>query len=447
MSAERCLRALFAVVLFVASAAAHALLPIQHWETRGGARVYFVENRELPMLDVSVEFPAGAAYDPREKSGLARLTNQLLQLGTRTLDEDAIARRTADVGAILGRRFDTDRAGVALRTLSSARERDQALSVLAAVLREPTFPAPVLAREKVRTIAGIREADTRPETIAAVNFFRLTFRDHPYGQRQSGEAATVEKLTRDDLADFYRRHYVARHAVIAIMGDVSRDEAARIAEELTAGLPAGREEAATLPPVPPLERSASRYVSHPSTQSHILVGAPGIRRGDPEFFPILVGNHVLGGGGFVSRLMDEVRQKRGLAYSAYSAFTPLQRPGPFVIGMQTRQDQTKQALEVVDATVRDFLANGPSDAELAAAKQNLTGSFPLRIDSNGAIHEQLALIGFYRLPLTYLDDWVKNVEAVTAAQVKAAFQRHFDAGRLVTVVVGADGERTAARER
>jgi zinc protease len=238
---------------------------------------------------------------------------------------------------------------------------------------------------------------------------------------------------------------VARHAVIAIMGDVSREEAARIADRLTGGLSPGSPDAAELPAVPALEKSTSRYVAHPSTQSHILVGAPGIRRNDPDFFPILVGNHVLGGGGFVSRLMDEVRQKRGLAYSAYSAFTALQRPGPFVIGMQTRQDQTKQALEVVDATVRDFLANGPTDAELKAAKQNLAGSFPLRIDSNGAILEQLALIGFYRLPLTYLEDFVKNVENVRAADVKSAFQRHLDAGRLVTVVVGADGERTAAR--
>jgi zinc protease len=174
------------------------------------------------------------------------------------------------------------------------------------------------------------------------------------------------------------------------------------------------------------------------------VGAPSIRRTDPDYFPLLVGNYVLGGGGFVSRLMEEVRQKRGLAYSAYSTFSALQRKGPFVIGMQTRRDQTEEALKVVDRTLRDFLAKGPTEQELTAAKQNLAGSFPLRIDSNGKILEYLAVIGFYRLPLTYLEDFTKNVERVTAAEVRAAFSRHLDAGRMVTVVVGAAHDKTAA---
>lgn len=446
MYAKSAARWCAALLLIAASSWAHAILPIQHWETRSGARVLFVENHDLPILDLAVEFPAGAAYDASQKAGLARMTNRVLQLGADTLTEDDIAGRLADVGAIMNGRFDTDRGGLALRTLSSPRERDKALAIFATVLQKPTFPDGVLSREKVRTVAAIRESNTKPETIAAVNFFRLAFADHPYGQRQSGEVETVEKLTRDDMVRFYREHYVARHAVVALMGDITRDEAAAIAERVTGSLPAGTETSPALPAVRDLGRSDTRWIAHPATQSHILVGAPSISRTDPDYFPLLVGNYVLGGGGFVSRLMEEVRQKRGLAYSAYSTFSALQRKGPFVIGMQTRRDQTDEALKVVDQTLRDFLAKGPTEQELTAAKQNLAGGFPLRIDSNGKILEYLALIGFYRLPLTYLEDFVKNVERVTAADVRAAFKRHLDASRMVTVVVGAgqSHDRTAS---
>jgi len=152
---------------------------------------------------------------------------------------------------------------------------------------------------------------------------------------------------------------------------------------------------------------------------------------------LYVGNYVLGGGGFVSRITEEVRNKRGLAYSAYSYFSPLERRGPFLIGLQTKREQAREALAVVQKTLREFLGNGPTEAELKAAKQNIVGSFPLRIDSNRKILEYLALIGFYRLPLTYLEDFSRNVERVTVGDIKSAFARRIDPDKLVTVVVGA----------
>jgi zinc protease len=172
------------------------------------------------------------------------------------------------------------------------------------------------------------------------------------------------------------------------------------------------------------------------------MGAPGIRRDDPDYFALYVGNHVLGGGGFTSRINKEVRQKRGLAYSAYSYFSPLQARGPFVIGMQTRRDQAPEALNVVRETLKEFIAQGPTEDELRAAKQNIVGGFPMRIDSNRKIHEYLGAIGFYRLPLTYLEDFIERVEKVTVADIKAAFERHVDPTKLITVVVGADKDQT-----
>jgi len=441
---DKALRLAACVFLLAAAQAAHALLPIQHWETQRGARVYFVENHDLPMLDVSVDFAAGAAFDTPEKSGVANMTAHVLRLGSAGMDENAIARRIADVGALLSGRFESDRAGVGLRTLSSAKERTQALEIYARVLTQPEFPIPVLEREKVRLIGALKEADTKPDTIAARTFSRMLYPQHPYGMRSTGEVETVARITREDLISFHRAHYTAERAVVALMGDVTREEAAAIAEAITAGLPSSDAAAATLPSVSHRPDGAVRWIRHPATQSHILIGAPGIRRDDPDYFPLFVGNHVLGGGGFTSRINEEVRQKRGLAYSAYSYFSPKLQEGPFVVGMQTQAAQAKDALEIVRKTVREFVAQGPTAKELAAAKKNIVGGFPLRIDSNRKIHEYLAVIGFYRLPLTYLDDFTQNVERVTVDRIKAAFQRRIDPERLVTVVVGSSDEKAAS---
>jgi len=441
MCAERWLIGLLALAL---AGPAAAILPIQPWQTAGGSRVYFVENHDLPMLDLSVEFPAGSAYDTAEKSGAAAMTNRVLQLGADGMDEDEIARRMADIGAQLGGGSETDRAGLSLRTLSSAREKRQALDVFARVLSNPSFPQDILEREKARLIGALKEADTKPETIASVNFYRLIYRAHPYALRSRGDVETVAKLTRDDLISFYRRHYDRRYAVIALVGDITRAEAEAIAEQVTRDLPHGNGPEPTLPAVSPLDAGVKRFIAHPASQAHILIGTPAIRRGDPDYFSLFVGNHVLGGGGFVSRIIEEVRQKRGLAYSAYSYFEPLQREGPFVIGMQTKRTQAEEALQVVDSTLRNFLKNGPSEDELRDAKRNIVGSFPLRIDSNRKIHGYLALIGFYRLPLSYLEDFAGNVERVTVADIKDAFARRVDPERLVTVVVGPDAEQPAA---
>jgi zinc protease len=431
-----------ALMLLPAAQSAHAILPIEHWQTAAGAKVYFVANRSLPMIDISVDFPAGSGYDSPEKSGVAAMTNGMLRLGAKGLSEGDISRGLADVGAELGGRFDADSAGLSLRTLSDGSRRKQALDILAGVLHAPEFPATVLDREKVRLIGALKESDLKPDTQVSRVFYRLVYREHPYGLRSSGEVVTVGSLTRDDLVAFYRRHYVAERAVVAIVGDLSRADAEAVAEQLTRGLPRAAGATPALPRVAALEQPITRTVAHPAAQSHILIGAPGISRDDPDYFPLFVGNHILGGGGFVSRITDEVRQKRGLAYSAYSYFSPQQMRGPFIIGMQTRRDQADEALAVVRKTLRDFVSNGPTDQELLAAKQNIVGGFPMRIDSNRKIHGYLGVIGFYGLPLSYLDDFVANVERVTVADIKAAFARRVDPDKLVTVVVGADKDQT-----
>lgn len=424
-----------AALLALSALPAHALLPIQTWQTTAGARVMFVENHDIPMVDLSVDFPAGAAYDSAAASGLASLTQHTLKLGAGGLSEDDISRRLADVGSALGGRFDSDRGGLTLRTLSAADPLEQSLDIFARVLQSPEFPPAVIEREKLRTVSAIREADTKPDTVADRNFDALVYRDHPYALRDSGEADTVAQLSRDQVAAFYRAHYTADRAVIAIIGDVTRAQAEAIAERVTGKLPVAGS-AAVLAPVPPLAKAELRVIPHPATQAHVVIGQPGLKRVDPDYFPLYVGNYVLGGGGFASRILDEVREKRGLAYSAYSYFMPMQEAGPFTVGLQTRKDQAPEALAVARATLEKFVAEGPTADELKKAKQNIIGGFPLRIDSNRKILEYLAVIGFYRLPPTYLDDFTANVDKVTLEQVRDAFHRRVDPSRMATVVVG-----------
>ncbi len=439
------LKKLFAVALLAASGIAQAALDIQHWTLDNGARVYFVENHTIPMLDVNVEFDAGGRRDPAGKAGLSSLTSGLLARGLKevrladgsvepAMSEAEISTALADIAAQRGGGSGADRAGMSVRTLSAKATRDEAVRLLARLLAHPAFPDDLFRRDQARTVSAIRDALTRPESIASKAFWRMAYGNHPYGAEATVES--VGAITRDDLLNFHRTHYVANHAVIAMIGDLTRSEADAIAKELTRRLPQGQ-------PLPKLAEvaqpvGAEERIPHPASQSHILVGMPALARNDPDVFALTVGNYVLGGGGFVSRLTREVREKRGLSYSAYSYFNPMAQSGPYMAGLQTRKDQSDEALQVVRDTIAAFLRDGPTEAELKAAKDNLVGGFALRIDNNRKILENIAAIGFYRMPLDYLDTWTARVEKVTAADVRAAFARKLSMDKMVTVVVGSE---------
>jgi zinc protease len=428
---KRLLTVAFALLI---SQAALAGVKIEHWVSPSGARVYFVESRVLPMLDIQVDFAAGSMFDPTGKSGLAALTRGALDLGAGKFDETAIAEQMADIGANLTGGADTDRASVALRTLSAKDKLEPALSILKNVLHAPLFDAAIFEREKARTVASLKDAMTRPDSIAGKAFWAAMYPNHPYGRQATPESVAV--LTRDDLVAFYARYYNAAKASITLVGDLSRADAEKIAEAIAAGLPKGQ--AAVLPAAPVLPKSSLTQLAHPATQAHVFIGLPAIERGNPDFFPLLVGNYSLGGGGFVSRLMKEVRDKRGYAYSVYSYFAPLKQTGPFQIGLQTKRSQAKDAIKVARDVLAGFLKEGPSEEELAAAKANLIGSFPLRLDSNKKILENVANIGFYGLPLDYLDQYQARVQAVTVSEIRQAFARRVRPENLITVTVAAD---------
>jgi len=308
------------------------------------------------------------------------------------------------------------------------------------VLAQPSFPAAIVERERGRSITGLKEALTQPDTIAGRLFLKGIYGDHPYGNAATPES--LARITRDDVVDFHKRYFVASGASIAIVGDLDRAAAEKLADRITAGLAKGGAPVA-IPPV--VEPKQARLVEpHPSAQAHVLIGLPGLKRDDPDYYPLLVGNYVLGGGGFVSRLMHEVREKRGFAYSVYSYFEPRKELGPFQIGLQTKGSQTDEAIKVVDQTLQGFLDSGPSKDELAAARDNIVNGFGLRLDSNRKILGYVSVIGFFGLPLDWLEQYPKAIEKVTAEAVRDAFRRRVRPENLVTVIVGGAGDQAQA---
>ena len=421
---------------------------IQHWQTGNGARVYFVPAPELPIVDVQVVFDAGSSRD-NGKPGVAALTSNLLSEGVKTADgelnADQIAERFENLGAHFGAGADRDMATVNLRSLTDPALLQPALDTLALVMSRPTFPQGGLERERKRTLIGLQAQDQSPGEIASKTFFTALYGGHPYATQPLGTVDSINKLGRDDIVAHHGRYYVARNAVVAIVGALDRKQAETLAETVVGKLPEGAAPE-PLPKVDGLDDAHATKLVHPSAQTHILVGQPGMTRDDPDYFALLVGNHILGGSGLVSRLSDEIREKRGLSYSAYSYFAPMRVKGPFILGLQTRNEQADNALQVLRDTLQKFVEQGPTQAELTAAKQNITGGFALRIDSNGKVADYLALIGFYGLPLDFLDSYTGYVEKVTLEQIKDAFKRRVNPAQMVTVVVGGAPEDKAVAQ-
>lgn len=426
---------LVAAAALLVGGAAHAAPKIEHWTLANGARAYFVEAHELPMLQVSVVFDAGSMRDTSAKSGLAMLTAAMLSEGAGDLNENQIAERFEAMGAQFGSSSNREMATVSLRCLVEDKLRTPALDLLARILMAPTFPETNLDRERRRALVGLQRIKQSPDELASKAVMEALYKDHPYGLYPHGSEAGLAAITRNDLIAFNKQYYVGNNVLIAMVGDVSTGDAKRIAQNLIGGLPAGVR-AAPIPPAPDLKQAAEITTEYPSAQSHVLVAAPGMARKDPDYFPLFVGNYVLGGSGLVSRLSNEIREKQGLSYSVYSYFNPLKERGPFVMGLQTKNAQRTQALKSMRKTLAEFIDTGPTEAELVAAKKNLTGGFPLRVDSNNKIADYLAVIGYYELPLDYLDRFIERVEAVTAPQIRDAFRRHLDPKRTLTVIVG-----------
>ena len=422
---------------------AYAILPIEKLDSYRGAQAFLVQTKALPMVDIEISIDAGDRYDPAVKSGLATVAGQLMNYGAKSnvglLTEAQIADEIADLGANLNVSVGGERAVMRIRTLSRKDLRDRAVQLASAMLSAPTYDAKILVREKQRMTTALLESDTKPESVLDRRFRKAVYGNYPLANSPSVQSITNINAT--DLQQFHKQFYRGDRMIVSIVGDVSKAEAAEIVQSLLQKVPQSGSPIAKLPEFnrSPIEPLSQRKINIPfdSQQAHIAMGMTAVTRSNPDYFPLLVGNYILGGGGFVSRLMSEVREKRGLAYSVSSYFAPGKDVGIFQAGLQTKNDQAALALEVLSTTITQFIANGPTPTELDAAKANLMNGYPLRIDNNRKLLDNVSSIAWNNLPLDTMDVWTKQVEAVSLEQVKQAFQKYLAMDRMKIVVLGA----------
>ena len=407
--------------------------------------MYLVSSQAIPMVDVQIDFDAGSRRDPSSQAGLASVTAGMFDKGVLArgadpaLDENAIGEAWADLGAAFGAHAGSDRMSFSLRSLTYPDLLAQSARLAARQMGEPAFPETVWVRERERISAALRESDTRPGTLAGRAFAAAVYGQHPYGFEMTAE--TLARIGVADMQALYRSMILPCRARVTLVGAVDRAQADALVTQLLSHL-AQQSPAGNCPSLPPvaevaaLTQASEKRIVFDSAQSHVLLGQPGFKRDDPDYFALIVGNYILGGGGFVSRLTDEVREKRGLSYSVGSGFAPGLHAGAFTVSLQTRPEQADKALQVAREVLAGFVAEGPLESELQAAKDNLIGGFALRLDSNRKLLDNVASIAWNNLPLDYLDTWTQQLARVTLQDVRAAMARKLQPQKMVTVMLG-----------
>lgn len=409
-------------------------IAIKNWQTSNGINVLFVQANEVPMVDIRLVFDAGSARDG-DKFGLASLVSRMLDEGTPTRDTNQIVAAFENLGASFNAAAYRDMFAIDLRVLSDSSYLDPALDVFSDIVAQPSFPEASFKRIFDGAQVGQQQKQQSPSAQAGILFYQHLYGSHPYAHPSSGTPDSLKKITTSDLKAFHQQFFVAKNATLALVGDISEERAKQISETISQPLATG-EAALPLISATALPKARHMHLAFPSQQTHIMLGQATARRDDKDYEALYIGNEILGGGGFNTILMNELREKRGLTYGVYSSIVPMHAEGPFMISLSTRSDQAQQALDLIRSNLRDFLRKGPTDIQVKEAKDNILGNFPLSTSSNGSILAYLASMGFYHLPLTHLDTFNDRISKVTAADIRAAFQRHINTDTLLTVTVG-----------
>ncbi len=398
-----------------------------------GARLIVSEQHALPLVVLQVVIDAGSRRDPRGKEGVANLTADLLTEGTTKRTASQIKEAVDFIGASLIASADTDSAGVSLTVLS--KDIAAGLGLLTDVLLHPTFPEAEVTRRREATLAAIKASEDNPGTVAQRAFVETVFAGEPYGHPTIGTPETVRRLSRADVVSFYKQHYRPEGTIIVVAGDIST---ADIEQRLQSALQewTARGTAPFAYPVADSAPPATRRIEKPITQANIILGHRGIARDNPDFHALTVMNFILGGGGFTSRMLDNIRTKAGLAYSVASFFAAGKSPGSFQIVMQTKNESATDAIARACAEMQRIRREPVSDDELSGAKLYLTGSFPLRLDTTAKITGFLAQVEFFDLGDDYADTYPQRINAVSKEDVLRVAQQYLHPDQLQLVVVG-----------
>jgi zinc protease len=423
----------FLAVMLAGFASVSPAREIQQWHTDNGVPVLFMQAQELPIVDIRIGFRAGSARDG-DKAGISQLLNGLLVEGSGKLSAQDIALEFERVGAQLRHYAGRDFAQLSLRSLSATSKLDVVVDVFSRVIALPAFPQAALDRDRAAMIVELAQRKTRIESLLSTTFMKNLYAGHAYENAAIVSESSIQSIARQDLVQFHSTYYVVENASLAIVGDLSLEQARHYAEKVVAYLPSGKA-AAKLPEPAPTQAKTIR-LDFDTPQTQLRIGMPVITRLDADYYALMLGNHIFGGNGSNSRLMKKIREEQGLSYNVYSSLSPLQVAGPFEMGLQTSNHQVDAALDSLEQLLRDFIEKGPTRAELALAKKNITGGFALRLDSNRKLLNQLSVMGYYQLPLDFLDEYAKKIEEVTLEDVRRVFRDRIRPEQMIRVIVG-----------
>jgi zinc protease len=402
-------------------------------EMPSGLALLVAERPSIPIVTVQIMVKAGSVQEPTDKAGVAKVTAVLLPLGTVNRTAPEISEAIEFVGGSLDADASEDYSTLFLTVLK--KDLAVGMELLADVLLRPAFRDADIAR-KIRELKGhIRQKQEDPGTVAREAFMAAVFGGHPYGRPMEGSEATLDRITREDLLEFHRRYYRPNNSIMTVAGDVTLEEFRRHLDRYFAGW-----EPMVIPrpdpgPATPHPARQAVKIERGVTQANIVWGHLGIARTNPDFYAVSVMNQVLGGGGLTARLMRAIREERGWAYDVQSYFSARTRPGPFVVALQTKNETATAAVEEVMRQIQRIRVDGVTPEELEEAKGYLTGSFPLRIDTNRDLVSLLAAVEFYGLGMDYAEQYPALIRAVTRDDILrvARTYLHPDQGILVVV--------------
>ncbi len=391
------------------------------------------EQRALPMVSIELLIDAGARYDSPGLEGLANLTARLLTYGTKRRTASQISDSLDFIGASLTTGAGEDLANVSMTILK--KDLATGLNLMIDLLTESTFPQEEIDRQKQSVLAALKAKEEDPGDIAERRFAASLFPKSPYGRPVEGAESSVNAISQESLLKFYQRYFRPNRTIMAVVGDVGTGEIADMLNQASRSWKQG--EPRGNPPVPVvIGQSDIIRVNKDLTQANIILGHEGVIRGNPDYYAIQVMNNILGGGGFSSRVMDSIRNERGLAYSVYTFFGAHKSHGTFQFVMQTKNDNARQAIRIARAEIERIRREPVTEQELDDAKDYLTGSFPLRLDTNRKVANFLAQVEFFQLGLDYPERYGDLIRKVTKEDVLRVANRYLQPDKFITVIVG-----------
>jgi zinc protease len=438
---KRFLAPIALTLLFAMPAPAARAANIQNIDLGKNAEVWFAEDHTVPIVSFNISLPAGSAYDPAGKAGLASFTASMMDEGAGGLDSKAFHEALANRAISFSARAERDYLVISISTLKE--NAPEAMHLLQLALTRPRFEADALARVRAQIIQSLQQDDAEPPRVAGRAFMRDFFGGHAYAHPVTGEIGSVSSVTATDLRNFAHSHWTKYGLKVAVAGDITAPVLTRLLGDTF--LPVSGAVPPALPNVGRLGAPGVHVVPLPVPQPSVYFGLPGIMRQDPDFIPGYVANYILGGGGFSSRLMDEVREKRGLTYGISTSLTSYSKASVMVGSVATRADAVRQTIQVVRDTLAEFAVGGPTQQELDDAKTYLTGSFPLAFASNNGTASQLGTFQRQNLDIGYVARRNSLIQAVTLADVKRVAKRLFDPARLTVVIGGSPAENRGAK--